>query len=89
MKGRLKGGCWVKGVELGGHELIGYRKTKPLQAALRREDAHTGAILDALLSGAWKRSFRHPAAAVGAIVRAMDRFSAARGVGNAPTCSAG
>lgn len=72
-----------------GHELIGYRKLKPLLAMLQQEDEQTGATLDALLSGTWKRSFQHPAAALGEIVRAMDRFSAARGVGNAPTCRVG
>jgi len=72
-----------------GHELIGYRKLKPLLAMLQQEDEQTGATLDALLSGTWKRSFQHPAAALGEIVRAMDRFSAARGVGNASTCRVG
>lgn len=66
-----------------GHEAIGYRKLGPLLAVLREADERTGAILDALLSGAWKKSLRHPAAALGDIVWAMDRFSAARGVGNA------
>ena len=66
-----------------GHEAIGYRTLQPALETLREGDARAAIMLDALLSGEWKRSFRHPAAALGDIVRAMDRFSAARGVGNA------
>jgi hypothetical protein len=66
-----------------GHEAIGHRELQPALAALREIDARSEAMLDALLSGVWKRTCRHPAAALGEIVRAMDRFSAARGVGNA------
>ena len=79
----------VKSIELHslrrlGHEAIGYRALQPALTSLREVDEKSEATLGALLSGAWKRSCRHPAASLGEIVRAMDRFSAARGVGNAP-----
>ncbi len=66
-----------------GHEAIGLRELKPALASLKKSDKRSEAMLNALLSGVWKRTYRHPAAALGEIVRAMDRFSAARGVGNA------
>lgn len=65
-----------------GHEALGYRALIPALASLEAMDPSSHEALDALLSGAWKRTCRHPAAALGEIVRAMDRFSAARGVGN-------
>ncbi|MGQ0799256.1 MAG: HD domain-containing protein [Pseudomarimonas sp.] len=66
------------------HEALGYRELQRALASLQVLDERSHEALDALLSGAWKRTCRHPAAALGEIVRAMDRFSAARGVGNAP-----
>ena len=66
-----------------GHEAIGYQSLKPKLKRLRESDERSGATLEALLSGAWKRTCKHPAAALGDIVRAMDRFSAAKSVGNA------
>ena len=66
-----------------GHEALGYRALLPALASLEAMDPSSHEALDALLSGAWKRTCRHPAAALGEIVRAMDRFSAARAVGNA------
>lgn len=66
-----------------GHEAIGHRRLLCPLASLQQADAHTHGMLDALLSGAWKSAYRHPAAALGDIVRAMDRFSAARDIGNA------
>jgi hypothetical protein len=66
-----------------GHETLGYQKLQPALALLRDADASSEGMLDALISGEWKRSCRHPVAALGEIVRAMDRFSAAKAVGNA------
>lgn len=66
-----------------GHEALGYRALRPELALLKDWHQPSYEALDALLSGAWKRTCRHPASALGEIVRAMDRFSAARGVGNA------
>lgn len=67
-----------------GHEALGYRALTPALTTLWETDEHTYGTLDALLSSKWKRTFRHPAAALGEIVRAMDRFSAARDIRNAP-----
>lgn len=65
-----------------GHEAIGYRELQPVLEWLRGADQPIASTLDVLLSGEWKRSVRLPAAAIGEIVRAMDRFSAAKSVGN-------
>jgi hypothetical protein len=78
-------GCLTSEARQLGHEAIGRRELRTALAALREVDARSEAMLDALLSGVWKRTSRHPAAALGENVRgAIDRFSAARGVGNAP-----
>lgn len=66
-----------------GHEAIGARELRLPLASLQDIDTRSHEALETLLSGGWKRNHRHPAAALGEIVRAMDRFSAARGVGNA------
>ena len=65
-----------------GHEAIGHRRLQPALGFLREIDASSHDTLDTLLSGVWKRSYRHADAALGEIVRAMDRFSAASDVGN-------
>ena len=64
------------------HEAVGYRELGPTLQRLAAQDHLTIGVLDTLLSGVWKRDWRDPAAPMGDIVRAMDRFSAARAVGN-------
>ncbi|MCB1553280.1 MAG: HD domain-containing protein [Xanthomonadales bacterium] len=66
-----------------GHQKLGYVALRPLLDQLRRSDRWSASSLTTLLSGQWKCSLRHPSSALGDIVRAMDRFSAARNVGNA------
>ena len=58
-----------------GHEQIGYRMLRPAIDQLNATDPELGTMLDDLLAGAWKQDYRHPAAALGGIVRALDRFS--------------
>lgn len=66
-----------------GHEVLGLRELQPLLASALAVGDRDRRVLTTLFFGDWKRSWRHPAAALGDIVRAMDRFSAARSVGNA------
>ena len=61
-----------------GHEQIGYCAVRSAIQRLIASDERQGRFMDALLSEAWKNNFRHPAAALGGIVRAMDRFSTAK-----------
>ncbi len=61
-----------------GHEGIGIDRLLPALRVLRGESPDLGELMYELLLGDWKRNYRHPAAALGGIVRAMDRFSADR-----------
>lgn len=70
-----------------GHEALGLRAVQPVLEASPELDEQSRSTLRKLLLGEWKRTWRAPEAPLGEIVRAMDRFSAARSVGNA-SCSA-
>lgn len=61
-----------------GHEQLGYRRLRSCLDTLCAVDPNLGDLMTGLLSCAWKRDYRHQVATLGGIVRAMDRFSAAR-----------
>lgn len=61
-----------------GHEQLGYRRLCSCLDTLCAVDPNLGDLMTGLLSCAWKRDYRHQVATLGGIVRAMDRFSAAR-----------
>lgn len=61
-----------------GHEQVGYRRLVPMLTTLRAGSPNEGALLDALFRGDWRKNCKHPAAALGNIVRVMDQFSVAR-----------
>lgn len=61
-----------------GHEQVGYRHLAPMLVALSADNPSEGALLNALLRGDWRKNCKHPTAALGNIVRAMDQFSVAR-----------
>jgi len=68
-----------------GHEQLGYREMLSPLVLYSDDDRSTCDVLDELLSGDWKKDCKRPAAALGDIVRAMDRFSAACDMRNCPT----
>lgn len=65
-----------------GHERLGFLRLRSRLDSLCESQPEQGALLDAMLSDVWKRDYKHPAAALGGIVQAMDRFSAARSIDN-------
>ena len=70
-------GTFTDEAERIGHEQVGYRRLAPMLTALRAASPSEGEQLDALFHGDWRKNCKHPAAALGNIVRAMDQFSAA------------
>lgn len=70
-------GTFTDEAERIGHEQVGYRRLAPMLTALRAASPSEGEQLDALFRGDWRKNCKHPAAALGNIVRAMDQFSAA------------
>lgn len=61
-----------------GHEQLGFRRLRRHLQSMREANPWMGEMLTMLLSCRWKKDYRHPAATLGGIVQAMDRFSAAR-----------
>lgn len=73
-----EGGTFTPEAAALGHEAIGFNRLLPALKVLRDDSPVLGEHMHDLLLGDWKRDYRHPAAALGGIVRAMDRFSANR-----------